>query len=49
MKALIHFTVKDTEDSIVLFGETAEEIRTKIEAELLKRSGDYISSLILEE
>jgi hypothetical protein len=40
MKALIHFEHADgTEDSIIISGDTVEEVRSLADAELAKRGG----------
>lgn len=39
MKFKIHFTTGDTEDSIVVSGDTIEEIREKADIETKKRNG----------
>lgn len=50
MKARIHFTYPDgTEDSIVLSGDSFEEIRAQADAELERRSATNPWSEILED
>jgi hypothetical protein len=49
VKAIIHFTVGDYDDSIVVDGSSPEEIRTKADAELAKRGGTNPWSEIIEE
>ena len=49
MKARIHFTLGDTNDSIDVTGSSPEEIREKADAELLKRGGSDPWAEILEE
>lgn len=50
MKALIHFEYADgTEDSIVLAGDTANEIRQQADRQLEIRGGLHPWSEIIEE
>ena len=49
MKAIIHFTVGEYADSIVLTGDSPEEIRAQADAELAKRGGADPWSEVVEE
>ena len=49
MKARIHFTVGEYEDSMVLSGDSPEEIRSTAETEIAKRGGTDPWSEIIEE
>ena len=40
MKIKIHYTINEVEDSIVLEGDTVEDIRKQSDCELLKRGID---------
>jgi len=49
MKLRIHFTIgEDTEDSIIIKGNTIEEVREKADIEVAKRNGVDPWSELLE-
>ena len=49
MKARINFTVGEYEDSIIVCGDSPEEIRDTAEAEIAKRGGTNEWAEILED
>ena len=49
MKARINFTVGEYEDSIIVCGDSLEEIRDAAEAEIAKRGGTDEWSEILDD
>lgn len=44
MKIKMHYTVNDFKDSIVIFGETVEDIQAQVKIEMEKRGLDEVKN-----